>query len=697
VPNPLRAAVPRHRVGSMLAAAFAAVSLVPPALAQTRPAPVADPAATAAGPRPVPGPVYETPAFTRAVARGTRTRTGLPGPAYWVQHARYTIQASLAVGQNRLEGRETVVYLNHSPDTLTQLAVYLRQNVFAPGVPRRQSVPITGGVTLGRVAVNGVPVAAVRRTNPALPLFGPPPRPPQPGEYAVNGTVMWIALRSPLAPGDSLRLDAAWAYTPAPAPADGREGRDGRVVFMGYWYPQIAVYDDVSGWATDPYLLEAEFYMDPADYDVAVTVPHGWVVGATGTLQNPAAVLSAAARDSLAAARATGRVVRVVTPGRGAVGAFTPGGPRATWRFVARDVRDFAWGTSDQYAWDATRALVAPDTAAGAGAAGGAPDTVNINSFFRLTAAAAAWRAGGARFTRDAIEQLSTLLWPYPWPTMTSMEGVIDGGGMEYPMMTLMQPWADTLSLAGDLMHETGHMWFPMQVGASETRYPWMDEGFTQFDVADAMRALYGAHRAGGRANDSQAGQRDAYLAAVRAGRDAPLLGAGTGDDYPQASYFAMFYDKTAVALDALRTILGPDAFHRAFVAYGRSWIGKHPQPYDFFNTFDATTGRDLSWFWTTWFCEAWPLDQALASVTSAGDSTAITVVDRGLAPMPVLLAVTRADGAVQRVDVPVAAWLSGARQVVVKVASEPRVVRVAIDPDDAFPEMDSAARVWTR
>jgi aminopeptidase N len=380
----------------------------------------------------------------------------------------------------------------------------------------------------------------------------------------------------------------------------------------------------------------------------------------------------------------------VLNPGPGAARTFARGGPTATWHFAARDVRDFAWGTSDRYAWDATRALVAGDTAA-------APDTVDINSFFRLTAPAAAWRAGGARFTRDAIEQMSAWLWPYPWPAMTSMEGVLDGGGMEYPMMTLMQPWADTLALAGDLMHETGHMWFPMQVGSNETRDPWMDEGFTQFDVAVTMRTLYGPHRPGGRANDSEAGQRAVYLAAVRAGRDAPLMGAGSGDEYPQASYFAMFYDKTAVVLDALSAILGPDVFHRAFVTYGRRWVGRHPQPYDFFNTIASVAGRDLSWFWTTWFYRAWPLDQTLDSVTPEGDSVAITIVDRGVAPMPVLLAVTRADGSVQRVELPVTVWLAGGgtRRTVVRVARGDGIVRVAIDPDGAFPDLDPANQTW--
>ena len=279
-------------------------------------------------------------------------------------------------------------------------------------------------------------------------------------------------------------------------------------------------------------------------------------------------------------------------------------------------------------------------------------DTVNIYSFYRRTRAAAAWALGGARFTRDAIEQLSTYLWRYPWPTMTSMEGVLDSGGMEYPMLTVMQPWADTLSLAGDLMHETGHMWFPMQVGSNENRYPWMDEGFTQFDVAQGMRALYGEPRTGGRPGDSEPGQRELYLAAARSGHDMTLM--WPGDLYPQDLYFIMFYDKTAQALAALRGVLGEETFHRAFREYGRRWTGRHPYPYDFFNTIANVAGSDLGWFWTTWFYEPWPLDQAIASVESRGDSTMITIEDRGLAPMPVMLEMTRAGGTVERMTVPV-------------------------------------------
>ncbi|MGH7581593.1 MAG: M1 family metallopeptidase [Gemmatimonadales bacterium] len=656
------------------------------AAAQTRPSPLLDSAAIAHGPRPIPGPVYESQGFTRAVMRGTRTRTGAPGPNYWVQHPRYQIHAVLDSASHRLSGKESVIYRNFSPDTLHTIAVYLRQNAFAPGAPRRQSVPVTEGVALQSVMIDGNVIQPAQRRNAAMPITAPPEQPPAPGEYAVDNTVMRIPLASPLLPGASLTLDVAWSYTPAPSPADGREGREGNLYFMGYWYPQIAVYDDVDGWVTDPYLLEAEFYMDPADYDVDLGVPHGWTVTATGTLQNADTVLSAPARDSLGVARRTGRVVRVVTPGPGAAAAFAGSTPTASWHFVANDVRDFSWSTTDAEAWDATRALVP------AGAA--AMDTIDINSFFQLNDMARAWEIGGARFTRDAIERMSSWLWAYPWTTMSSVEGVLDDGGMEYPMMTVMQPWADTLSLAGDLMHETGHMWFPMQVGSNETRYPWMDEGFTQFDVAQGMAAQYGESRTGGRANDSEHGQRALYVGSVRNGGDAPLM--LPGDEFPQDLYLVIYYDKTAQVLSALRAILGDSVFHRAFVDYGKAWIGRHPQPFDFFNAIDAAAGRDLSWFWTTWFYHAWPLDQAIESAVTRGDSLVVTVSDRGVAPMPVLLAATRRDGSVQRITLPVGVWLGGSRAAAASFSDAASIVQVTIDPDGAFPDVDRGNQTVT-
>ncbi len=634
--------------------------------------------------RPIPGAVYETPAFTRAVLRETRTRTGAPGPGYWVQHARYRIDASIDPATNTLTGSEHVVYLNNSPDTLKQILVHLRQNVFRAGSERHDgAAPVTSGMALSRVAVNGVAMDSNAARPPARRRSN---RPGLSAGYVVSGTVMSVPLTTALMPHDSVALDFAWSYVPAMTPSDGREGRDDHLYFMGYWYPQIAVYDDVEGWVADQYILSVEFYMDPADYDVSVTAPRGWIVGATGTLTNAAAILSDSARARLALARRAGSVVTISRP-ESASSTFAASAPLVTWHFVAPNVRDFAWGTSDRYVWDATRALVR-DSA-------GRPDTVDIYSFYRIHPQASAWAVGGARYTRDAIEQLSKYLWKYPWPTMTSMEGILTGGGMEYPRMTLMQPWADTLSLAGDLMHETGHMWFPMMVGSNEARYSWMDEGLTQYDEAQGLRSLYGEPRKGGRIADTEQGQRLLYTHVAAAGGDLPLM--TRGDLFPAETYNILVYDKTAQVLAALRGMVGEPVFHRAFQRYGEQWVNRHPYPEDFFNAMDSGIGQDLSWFWSTWFYNAWPLDQAIAGVVTDGATTAVTIEDRGLAPMPVKLAVSRADGTVQRIDIPVGVWLKGARRYVERVPSSPSIVKVEIDPEGLFPDINRDNQVWSK
>jgi aminopeptidase N len=236
-------------------------------------------------------------------------------------------------------------------------------------------------------------------------------------------------------------------------------------------------------------------------------------------------------------------------------------------------------------------------------------------------------------------------------------------------------------------------MWFPMQVGSSETRFPWMDEGFTQFDAAQAMRTLYGEPRKGGRIADQEPGQRALYTRRAAAGQDQILM--TPGDLFPSDLYNVMYYDKTAQALSALRGMLGESTFHRALREYGRRWTNRHPYPYDFFNTIDDVSKRNLGWFWSSWFFEAWPLDQAIASVKNDGTTVAITIEDRGLAPMPVELAVTRANGEVERLHIPASVWMNGARSYVVHVARTPNVMRVEIDPDQLFPDIDRSNQLW--
>jgi aminopeptidase N len=207
------------------------------------------------------------------------------------------------------------------------------------------------------------------------------------------------------------------------------------------------------------------------------------------------------------------------------------------------------------------------------------------------------------------------------------------------------------------------------------------------------MRALYGEPRSGGRIADQEPGQRALYLKRAVAGEDQILM--TPGDLFPSDLYNVMYYDKTAQVLAALRGTLGEPTFHRAFREYGRRWTGRHPYPYDFFNTIEDVSQQDLSWFWNSWFFEAWPLDQAIASVKKEGASVVITIEDRGLAPMPIELAITRSDGRTERMRIPATVWLHGARTYVARVARAPEVMRVEIDPDELFPDVNRDNQHW--
>ena len=605
-------------------------------------------------------------AFSAAVERGTRTRDGRPGPRYWQQWAEYDLEATLDPRQRRVAGRGTIRYVNRSPDTLRTVAVHLRQNLHAAGVPTTRTVQRTGGMMLDTVRAQGrvlEPLNLAATSGPG---------------YEVSGTIAWLRLEEPIAPGASAELAFSWRFT-VPPPTTPRMGTDGEVFLIGYWYPQLAVYDDISGWHTDPYLGNGEFYMGYADYRMRVTVPEGFLVPATGVLVNATEVLSDSARARLARSRSAAGVVAIVgARDRGAGSATARGaGGTLTWRFEADTVRDVIWNASDRYVWDATVAVAGDHTG------DGRPDTAAIHSFYRPEASD--WRES-ARYTRHSIESLARYLWPYPYPHMTSVEGFIFG--MEYPMLTLVGDPGDPTFLYRIIAHEVGHMWFPMLVGSDEKRFAWQDEGFAQY-----LENVATVEFTNGELHPVRESLQN-YLAFTRAGGEAPLM--RHADEYPAEDAYAIAsYDKAAVVLQTLRALMGAERFDEALRRYGQTWAGRHPHAYDFFHAMNAAAGQDLSWFWRGWFFETWELDQAIAEVATVGDSVAITIESRGEMPMPVPLAITRADGSTQRMTVPVDVWLSGQRRTTVRVAAMPAVSGVVIDPQGMFPDVDRGNQSW--
>ena len=607
--------------------------------------------------------------YELAVTRGTRDRNGAPGPRYWQQWADYKLEAELNPVSKRMTGTGTIAYRNRSPDTLRTVYVQLLQNIFAPKSRHNTGVPwAVEGIEFGRVAAQGTDLTPAAGEGPG---------------YDVNGTIMRIRLPRPLVPGGTADFAFAWKLRVPPEGAP-RGGQDGEVYFMNYWYPQMAVYDDVNGWQIDQYLGTAEFYMGYGNYDVSLTLPAGWLVTATGTLQNPDEVLAPQVRARLDSARTGRGIVHVVTDLDREPGRSTTAGKdgKLTWRFHAENVRDVSWAASARYLWDATTAAV------GDANGDGRPDSSLVQAFYRPEQRISHWDEG-AHYGQYSIEFYSRYLWPYPYPHMTAVDGPSSCGGMEYPMMTCIGGQWDTLGMYEVVTHEIGHMWFPMIVGSDEKRFAWMDEGLTQFDQSQSMADFF-------KGFDDEARNRKPYLDLAESGGEVELM--HHGDRYPDyQAYGVAAYYKPATALVALRGVLGRDLFHRAFVEYGRRWQYKHPTPYDFFATFEDVSGRDLSWFWRTWFFETWRLDQAIDTVTTVGDSLEIGIENRGRAPMPVPLVVTRADGRADSVTVPVDVWLGGAKRTSVRVAKEPPVKSIEIDPGRDFPDLDRNNQRWPR
>jgi hypothetical protein len=345
-------------------------------------------------------------------------------------------------------------------------------------------------------------------------------------------------------------------------------------------------------------------------------------------------------------------------------------------------MRDFAFGASDRYLWDATTAPV------GDLSGNQAPERAMIHALYRPSRRAWAWDQA-ARYAQHSIEFLSRYLWPYPWPQASVVDGVTSCAGMEFPMLTCIGGPRDTLSLYSVVVHELAHMWFPMQVASDEKRHAWLDEGLTRFNQAQGMRAFF-------RGYDREAISRDNYLRLARTAGETELMRHGDLYPFESPAYAVASYDKMATNLVMLRGLLGEQRFRGAYREYGLRWRGKHPSPWDFFYSMNAAAGQDLWWFWRTWWFETWTLDQAVAAVRPGRDTTVIVLEDRGLAPMPVRLAIRRAGGRVQRLEVPVDAWLDGARRFELAVPATPAISSVEIDPEAFFADVDRRNNVWS-
>ncbi|HSM17332.1 MAG TPA: DUF3471 domain-containing protein [Gemmatimonadales bacterium] len=623
----------------------------------------------------------------RAHQAGTRDSTGRPGPNYWQTSVDYRIHASLDPATSIVTGRETIVLHNNSPEAMRDIYFRLDQNIFAQNSPRNRSVSeITSGMNVTSLTIDG---QTIDLTTPAARGEGgfrrPSGPPTEPTAHNFNTTSARVRLSTPVAAHGSATLDIEWQFQ-VPLIPSGRGLRMGRsadtVYQVAQWYPRVAVYDDYKGWDTDPYLGSAEFYNNFGHFDVTYEVPAGWIVGATGVLQNPDEVLTEAERARLATVLESDNQIHVVDPDSLGPGRSTAPGTRLRWHFVADSVADVAWATSKSYAWDATRANIP----------GKGYIPVHILYLPGHEAAPHHFDQVGER-VRHALEFYSQLWMPYAFPQLT----VADGPelGMEYPMFIM--------SALGAADHEVGHEWWPMMVGVNETWWGFMDEGFNQY--MNILSSNDRNHRAPDAGLD---GPGQSYGQMSGNEQEPPLM---WDENYAGPMYGFVAYGKAPMMLSMLGGIVGDSAVWRAHSAYAHAWRFKHPTPWDYAFFMNTALHQDLGWFWYYWLWTTESVDASLQKVTTQGPHTVVTVRQDGEMPSPVVLQVefeptgpaivamtnsVMTDSTTALVTFPVDVWFNGGRTFDADLEFGGRqIAKITLDPHKRFPDRNPRDNVW--
>jgi len=557
-----------------------------------------------------------------------RNAAGEPGHQYWQQQVDYQIKARLDEHKRRIEATETITYKNNSPDTLKYLWLQLDQNIFRNdsmaamssnfgGLGDRAPAARAGSMNKpARLSLDhlrrqqfvddnklGYEIKNIsNKSGKAL-------------KHVIVGTNMRIDLPIPLKPGKTttFTIDFAFNIVEEDAvsarsgyehfPDDEREGGND-IFLLAQWFPRLHSYTDYEAWTNKEFIGRGEFTLEFGDYEVELTVPADHIVSSTGALQNPKQVLSTTQRKRLKEAQNAKRIVFVVTEQEALENEKAGTDKQKTWKFSAENVRDFAWASSRKFLWDAR----------GHQQGGNDQPLVMAMSFYPKEGGDL-WKKYSTEAIIQTLEVYSRFSFDYPYPVAQSVNGPV--GGMEYPMITFNGPrtelqddgsrtysQAEKRFLIGVVIHEVGHIYFPMIVNSDERQWTWMDEGLNSFLDGIAGREWDPTVPWGVEPRDIVGYMKGSVQVPIMTQSDSVLKLGPNG------------YTKPAVALNILReTILGRELFDFAFKEYALRWKYKRPTPSDFFRTMEEASGVDLDWFWRGWFYTTDHVDISLDTI----------------------------------------------------------------------------------
>lgn len=541
-----------------------------------------------------------------------RTASGAPGESYWQQRADYDIKVEVDDNTQRLIGKETITYTNNSPHVLTYVWVQLDQNIVDPesNTYKTKTNAMTERTTMTQLNAmidnsfdGGFKLEYVRD------IMG------KDLKFTVNKTMMRVDLPTPLAAkGGKVVLNISWAYNindrqnPALS-GDSRGGyelfpEDGNYLYtLAQWYPRMAVYDDYNGWQHKQFLGQGEFTLPFGNFTVAITVPADHIIASTGVLQNGKEILSAEQLKRFEMSKTSDKPVVIVTQAEATEKEKTKATTKKTWIYKAENVRDFAFGTSRKYIWDALGVKVEGSTQPVIMAMSYYPKEANpLYGQYSTEAVAHTLRV----YSKHTI--------PYPYPVAISVEA---SNGMEYPMICFNYgrpekdgTYSDRIKygMLSVIFHEVGHNFFPMIVNSDERQWTWMDEGLNSF-------CQYLAEQEWQRDYPSGSGPAKSIVDYMK--MDKAVQNPIMTNSESIIRFGDNAYGKPATALNILReTVMGRELFDFSFREYARRWAFKHPTPSDLFRTMEDASGVDLDWFWRGWFFTTDHVDISLENVT---------------------------------------------------------------------------------
>ena len=579
-----------------------------------------------------------------AYDRGTRTANGTPGKNYWQNKADYTLSINFNPQNRVLDGIDEIDYVNNSPDTLKQIWFKLYPNLYKRGVIRAMPIypeDITDGVRISKVEINQADVD----TN----------------QLHIDGTNMVVAVPQVL-PKQKIHFKIHYSYT-LNKTSHIRTGQvDSGAFFIAYFFPRIAVYDDIDGWNQNPYRGTEEFYNDFCHFKADITVPGSYQVWATGNLTNTSQVYTERYLKRIQEAELNDKVTDIITADDLKQGDISPKNQTNTWKFEADSITDIAFAISDHYLWKASSLVVDPKT--GRRTRVDAVFNENHKDYFAVI-----------NYARKTVEAMSYTFpkWPYPYPHETVFDGLDQ---MEYPMMVNDNPEEKVFDAITLTDHEIFHTMFPFYMGVNETKYGWMDEGWATIGewvisplIDPTITDGFGVPQ---------------YEAVAGREADEPIITLTTQLGGP--SFEPDSYGKPGLGYLYVRDLLGDELFTKALHYYIQQWHGKHPIPYDFFNCINSASGQNLNWFWKSWFFDRGIPDLAITKVSVQKNMYTVMVSNLGTKPIPVDLTVYYKDGTTQLVHQNISAWRNGNKTFTINHFSRKEVQKMVLgntwDPD---------------